>query len=45
MDVLALAIFVHLESVALVPLVACMSSKRACTKSLFHRSFCNVEHN
>jgi hypothetical protein len=44
-DVLALAIFVHQESVAVVPFDASESSQRACTKSLFHRFFFDVEHN
>src|SRR5262245_26623268 len=42
-DVLRVAIFVHQESVALALLVARVRSLRACTKSLFHRSFFDVE--
>ena len=43
MDVLALAIFVHQESVAVVLFDASVSSRRACTKSLFHRFFFDLE--
>jgi len=42
-DVLALAIFVHQESVAVVLFDASVSSRRACTKSLFHRFFFDLE--
>jgi hypothetical protein len=44
-DVLALAIFVHQESVALALRCARASSNLACTKSLFHRFFFDVECN
>src|SRR5262245_20367944 len=42
-DVIAVAIFVHQESVALALRRARASSNRACTKSLFHRFFFDVE--
>jgi hypothetical protein len=42
-DVLALAIFVHQESVAVMLFDASVSSRRACTKSLFHRFFFDLE--
>ncbi len=44
-DVLAVAIFMHQESVALASRCARASSNRACTKSLFHRFFFDVERN
>jgi hypothetical protein len=44
-DVLALAIFVHQESVALAARCARASCRRACTKSLFHRFFFDVARN
>jgi hypothetical protein len=44
-DVLALAIFVHQESVALALRGARVRSNLACTKSLFHRFFFDVERN
>jgi len=42
-DVLAVAIFVHQESVGLVPRCGRAISDRACTKPLFHRFFFDVE--
>ena len=45
MDVLALAIFVHQESVAVVLFDASVSSRRAHTKSLFHRFFFDLDSN
>ena len=44
-DVLAVAIFVHQESVALALRCGRAISDRACTKSLFHRFFFDVERN
>src|SRR5262249_22562893 len=44
-DVLAGAIFMRRESVALALRYARASSNRACTKSLFHRLFFDVECN
>jgi hypothetical protein len=44
-DVLALAIFMHQESAALASRCARASSNRACTKSLFHRFFFDVDRN
>jgi hypothetical protein len=44
-DVLAVAIFVHLESVALALRCARVRCNHACTKSLFHRFFFDVERN
>src|SRR5438093_12523932 len=42
-DVLAVAIFMHQESVALALRCARASSNRACTKSLYHRFFFDLE--
>jgi hypothetical protein len=44
-DVLAVAIFMHQESVALASRCARASYSRACTKSLFHRFFFDVARN
>jgi len=44
-DVLAVAIFVHQESVALALRRGRAIDNRACTKSLFHRFFFDVERN